>query len=70
MVEYKATQAGQVYYISVKPGDAVKKGMNLVGVEMMKVQTDTIASVDGKVRDVKVKVNDFVSLGDVLLTTE
>ena len=70
MVEYMAKTVGEVYYVGVKPGDKIKAGMTLVSVEAMKVQTSICATVDGTVKEVKVKENDMVNLGDVLLTTE
>jgi dihydrolipoamide dehydrogenase len=74
-VEVKVPDIGDfkdvpVIEVLVKPGDAIKKETSLVSLESDKATMDVPSSVDGVVKDVKVKVGDKVSEGSLLLTVD
>lgn len=62
--------AGVVVEVSVKVGDGVKSGQQVLVIEAMKMKTSVSAHKDGKVTAVKVKPGDAVEAGQVLLTIE
>ncbi len=59
-----------VIEVLVKPGDAVKKNDSLITLESDKAAMEVPASVDGVLKDVRVKVGDKVSKGSVIATLE
>jgi pyruvate dehydrogenase E2 component (dihydrolipoamide acetyltransferase) len=59
-----------VIEVLVKPGDAVKKNDSLITLESEKAAMEVPASVDGVLKDVRVKVGDKVSKGSVIATME
>ena len=59
-----------VIEVLIKPGDAIAKDASLVTLESEKASMEVPASAAGTVRDVRVKVGDKVSQGDVLATVE
>jgi pyruvate dehydrogenase E2 component (dihydrolipoamide acetyltransferase) len=59
-----------VIEVLVKPGDAVKKNDSLITLESEKAAMEVPASVDGVLKDVRVKVGDKVSKGSVIATVE
>jgi pyruvate dehydrogenase E2 component (dihydrolipoamide acetyltransferase) len=59
-----------VIEVIVKPGDHVDKDQGLVTLESAKATMEVPSPLAGTVRDVKVKVNDEVSQGDVIATVE
>ncbi len=59
-----------VIEVLVKPGDAVKKNDSLITLESEKAAMEVPASVDGVLKDVRVKVGDKVSKGSVIATLE
>lgn len=60
--------AGTVVSITVKPGQVVKSGDNLVVLEAMKMNTFINATGDGTVKDILVKPGDAVEEGQALIT--
>jgi pyruvate carboxylase len=62
-----STMPGMVVTVSVKVGDAIKKGQKLLSLEAMKMETSMTAEVDGIVADVLVKPGSQVETGDLLL---
>jgi pyruvate dehydrogenase E2 component (dihydrolipoamide acetyltransferase) len=63
-------QGVPVIEVIVKPGDHVDKDQGLVTLESAKATMEVPSPLAGTVRDVKVKVNDEVSQGDVIATIE
>lgn len=58
---------GKILAVHVAQDDAVKSGTVLIILEAMKMENDIMASTDGTVTSVKVKVGDTVNTGDVLV---
>lgn len=65
--QVKAQMPGKILSLAVKPGDAVKKGQNLLVMESMKMELALNAPTDGLVETVAVEVGQMVSLGQVLV---
>ncbi|MGH9093383.1 MAG: acetyl-CoA carboxylase biotin carboxyl carrier protein subunit, partial [Acidimicrobiales bacterium] len=63
-----ADMAGVVVAVKVAPGDRVRAGQQLVIVEAMKMEWPTIASADGVVKTVHVRVGEYVEAQKVLVT--
>ncbi len=63
----KAPLPGTIYAVNVKPGDKVKKGASLIKLMAMKMENDVTAPKDALVKEVKVKKNDNVNRGDILI---
>ncbi|KUO68248.1 MAG: acetyl-CoA carboxylase biotin carboxyl carrier protein subunit [Clostridia bacterium BRH_c25] len=61
-----APMPGTILSISVKAGDAVKKGQVLCILEAMKMENEIMAGGDGTVASVAVSQGDSVSTGQVL----
>jgi len=61
---------GTVLDILVKPGQAVRKGDDLMILDAMKMQNHLKCKVDGKVKKILVSKGDKVSKGLVLLEME
>ena len=59
-----------VIEVLVNPGDTVAKDQGLVTLESDKATMEVPASVAGVVREVRVKLNDEVSEGDVVVVIE
>ena len=59
-----------VIEVLVKPGDTVAKDQSLVTLESDKATMEVPASAAGVVKEVRVKVNDTVSEGDVVVVVE
>lgn len=62
--------AGTVVSVTVKPGQEVKSGDNLVVLEAMKMNTFINATGDGTVKEILVKPGDAVEEGQALITLE
>ena len=63
----KAPLPGNILEISIKEGDAVKKGDKLMIMEAMKMENNVLAEKDGTVSSIKVAVGGAVLQGDVLI---
>ncbi len=61
---------GDVVRILVKPGDALKKDQPVVELETDKATIEVPSSVEGVVRDLKVKAGDKVKVGQLVLTVD
>ena len=62
-----APMPGGVVMVSVKPGQAVKKGDPLVSIEAMKMESMLRAERDAVVKAIHVKPGDAVAAKDLLL---
>ena len=59
---------GAIVSVSVKPGDKVVDGQELIIIEAMKMQNIIKSEVDGEVESVTVKAGDSVAVDHVLIT--
>jgi len=66
--EVVAPLAGLVFKINVKEGDVIKAGDSVVVIEAMKMENAIPARADGTVTSIKVREQDSVAMGDVLIT--
>ncbi|PLW82310.1 oxaloacetate decarboxylase subunit alpha [Kineobactrum sediminis] len=65
-----APLAGNIFKVTVAPGDTVSAGDIIVILEAMKMETEVRAPRDGRVASVEVKVGDTVVVGDTLITLD
>lgn len=70
MQEVRASMAGSVWKIIVKPGDSVESGQDIVILESMKMEIPIGAEISGTVSEIKVNEGDFVNEGDVIAVIE
>ncbi len=63
----KAPIAGKVLKISVKVGDAVKKGQSVAIVEAMKLENEIPSAFEGTVKAILVKEGDAVENGQPIV---
>ncbi len=63
----KASMAGTVWKILVRPGDQVAEGQDVMILESMKMEIPISAETPGTVKAVKVREGDFVNEGDLLV---
>jgi 3-methylcrotonyl-CoA carboxylase alpha subunit len=66
----EATMPGKVIAVKAVPGQAVKKGDEVVVVEAMKMENALRAPRDGTIKTVAVKVGDMVGPGETLVELE
>lgn len=66
----KSPLPGTILDIFVNAGDTVKAGQHLILLEAMKMENNIDADRDGVVKEVRVRRNDSVMEGDVLLVIE
>lgn len=64
---YLAPMPGEIVKVLVKPGDKVKRGMGLVIMNSMKMETTLEAAAEAEVEDVFVAETNIVDAGTVLL---
>jgi len=62
--------AGTVLRLLVNKGDSVSVDQDIVAIESMKMEMMVPATAAGKVKEIKVAVDDFVQEGQVLLILE
>ena len=70
MTEVAAELVGNVWKVQVQPGDQVEPDDTLVILESMKMEIPVLAPVGGTVQEVRVKENDVVREGQVLVVIE
>lgn len=70
MAEVKANMTGTILQVLVKPGDKITQDQDVFSIESMKMEMSIQSTVDGIVKDILVKPEDFVQEGQALLTTE
>jgi biotin carboxyl carrier protein len=66
-VEVRAIIPGRVVVVSVRAGDAVEAGQQILVVEAMKMQNELRAPREGSVDRVGVAVGDTIDVGDLLV---
>ncbi len=62
--------SGDVLRVLVKPGDTVTKDQPVLELETDKATIEVPSSVEGQVKDIKVKAGDKVKVGQAILTVE
>lgn len=67
-IKVEAGAAGKVFKVSKNVGDAVKKGDEILVLEIMKMETPVVAPEDGTVASINVAVGDAVESGALLAT--
>ena len=70
MAEVKANMTGTILQVFVKAGDKISVDQDVFAIESMKMEMTIQSTVDGIVKDVLVKPEDFVQEGQALLTTQ
>ncbi|MFO7988730.1 MAG: biotin/lipoyl-containing protein [Thermodesulfobacteriota bacterium] len=68
--EILAPMPGTIMDVSVKPGDAVEEGEELLVLEAMKMENPIVATVDGTVKEVTVKKDDKVATNQLMVVIE
>ena len=68
--EIKSPLAGVISAIMVKKGEKIKPGQKVVTLIAMKMENEIISEGYGKIKEVKVKEDQFVNSGDILITLE
>lgn len=75
-IEFKLPELGEnieeadVLNVLVKPGDTVEKDQGIIEIETDKATIEVPSTVEGVVKDVKVKSGDKIKVGAVLITVE
>ncbi|WP_028986809.1 acetyl-CoA carboxylase biotin carboxyl carrier protein subunit [Thermicanus aegyptius] len=70
MKEVRATMAGTVIRLTVSVGDEVTEGQDAVILESMKMEIPQTVEEGGRVKEMRVRIGDFVNEGDLLLVLE
>ena len=68
--EIKSPLAGVISAIMVKKAEQIKPGQRVVTLIAMKMENEIISEGYGKIKEIKVKENQFVNSGDVLIILE
>ena len=68
--EILAPMPGTIFKVHVAPGDDVVEGQELLVLEAMKMENPIITTAAGKVKEIKVSVNDKVATKDLLIVIE
>ena len=61
---------GTIIEVQVNPGDEVVEGQELLVLEAMKMENPIVATTDGKIKEINVKVDDKVATKQVMLVIE
>ncbi|NCN26382.1 acetyl-CoA carboxylase biotin carboxyl carrier protein subunit [bacterium] len=70
MADVTSNMTGTVWKILVNPGDKVALDQDVIILESMKMEMMVPSTEEGTVKEIKVKIDDFVQEGQVLLTLE
>lgn len=68
--EVLSPMPGTIFQLHVKEGDDVVEGQELLVLEAMKMENPIVATAEGKVKEVKIKVDDKVATKQLLLVIE
>ncbi|MCQ6276035.1 acetyl-CoA carboxylase biotin carboxyl carrier protein subunit [Bacillus sp. V3B] len=66
-MEVLTNMAGNVWKITVQPGEQVSEGQDVVILESMKMEIPVSSEVSGTVDEIIVNEGDFVNDGDVVI---
>ena len=66
----KAEIPGIIFSVDVKEGAKVSKGQKLISLIAMKMENQVISSIEGTVKEIKVKKDDRVNKGDIFMIIE
>jgi acetyl-CoA carboxylase biotin carboxyl carrier protein len=66
-MEVLTNMAGNIWKVTVKQGDQVTEGQDVVILESMKMEIPISSEVSGIVDEITVSEGDFVNDGDVLI---
>jgi len=65
--EIRSPIAGVISNVSVQKGDQVKPGQKVLTLIAMKMENEIIAETSGTVKEIRVKENQFINSGDLLI---
>ncbi|MCP4717901.1 MAG: acetyl-CoA carboxylase biotin carboxyl carrier protein subunit [Desulfobacteraceae bacterium] len=68
--EILSPMPGTIIEVQVNPGDEVVEGQELLVLEAMKMENPIVATTDGKIKEINVKVDDKVATKQVMLVIE
>ncbi|MBA3008976.1 MAG: acetyl-CoA carboxylase biotin carboxyl carrier protein subunit [Proteobacteria bacterium] len=68
--EILAPMPGTIIEVLVSPGDEVVEGQELLILEAMKMENPIVSTIDGKIKEINVAVDDKVATKQVMLTIE
>ena len=68
MKELRAPISGRIIEVSVKAGDDIKKGQQIVVLEAMKMQNHIYSPTTAKISELRVKEGQSVKTGEILAT--
>lgn len=70
LVNVETETAGAVWKINVAVGDEVKEDQEVMILEAMKMEIPILSTEEGIVKEIKVKPDDIVTEGDIVLVLE
>ncbi len=68
--EIRSPLAGTISSIAVKVGETVKPGKKVATLIAMKMENEIVSEGYGKIEEIKVKENQLVNNGDILIVLE
>ena len=68
MKELRAPISGRIIEVLVKAGDDIKKGQQIVVLEVMKMQNHIYSPTTAKISELRVKEGQTVKTGEILVT--
>ena len=68
--EILAPMPGTIFQVHMKPGDAVIEGQEILVLEAMKMENPIVATTSGKIKEIRVNVEDKVATKQVLVVIE
>lgn len=68
--EIRSLMAGIISSINVKPGEALKPGQKVATLIAMKMENEIVSEISGIVKEIKIKENQSVDAGEVLIILE
>ncbi|MBP7844485.1 MAG: acetyl-CoA carboxylase biotin carboxyl carrier protein subunit [Proteobacteria bacterium] len=70
MADIVSNMTGTVFKVLVNVGDSVSVDQDVLILESMKMEMMVPSLISGKVKEIKVKIDDFVQEGQVLIVLE